>query len=157
MSSYKAAARGAYIIRDYKPAKPKQGTIFIQGTSTTANVVKILGELDKQDINVKLVAAVSQELFAMQSREYQQSIVSEQDWINSTFITNAAAIGMSDWMGNRLSREYALSADWDNNWRTGGGLNQVIEEAHLSPDWILTGIKRFADDYAGRMSRLGIK
>ena len=128
MSSHKAAARGAYIIRDYKPAKPKQGTIFIQGTSTTANVVKILGELDNQDINVKLVAAVSQELFAMQSREYQQSIVSEQDWINSTFITNAAAIGMSDWMGNRLSREYALSADWDNNWRTGGGLDQVIEE-----------------------------
>jgi len=47
-----------------------------------------------------------------------------------------------------------MSPDWDNRWRTGGNLDEVIEEAHLSPKWILEGIERFAREKESRLSRL---
>ena len=156
MPSYLDAAKGAYLIRDYKADRPKMGAIFVQGTATTNNVLKLLPELDRRGLNVKLVAASSPELFALQSDEYKQSILSETDWLNSTFITNGSAIAMQDWTGNRLSVEYAMTADWDDNWRSGGSLEEVIEEAHLSERWLLEGIERFANDRDSRMKRLGM-
>jgi len=156
MASHMEAAKGAYIIRDYKSDLPKMGTIFVQGTATTANVVNLLPELDKRGLNVKLVAASSPQLFAAQSEAYQQEMVSDQDWLNSTFITNGSAVAMQDWTGNRLSVEYAMTADWDDNWRSGGSLDEVMEEAHLSERWLLEGIERFANDRESRMKRLGM-
>ncbi|OQX29257.1 MAG: transketolase [Spirochaeta sp. LUC14_002_19_P3] len=154
MASHLDAAKGAYILRDYKPGLPKMGTIFVQGTASTANTVKIFPKLDERGLNVKLVAAVSPQLFRMQPEAYQKSIISDADWSNSTFISNSAAITMQDWWGNRLSREYAMSSDWDNNWRTGGSYEEVVEEAHLSGDWLLKGIERFAKDYDVRMKKI---
>jgi transketolase len=156
IASHMDAAKGAYLIRDYKADLPKMGTIFVQGTVTTANVVGLLSELDKRALNVKLVAAVSPQLFAMQSEAYQQSIVTEADWMNSTFITNASAVAMQDWTGSRLSVEYAMTADWDDNWRTGGSIPEVMEEAHLSERWLLEGIERFAHDHDSRMKRISV-
>ncbi|NQV51219.1 MAG: transketolase [Candidatus Marinimicrobia bacterium] len=156
MASYMEAAKGAYIIRDYKSDMPKMGTIFVQGTATMSNICKLLPELDNRGLNVKLVAASSPELFDVQPDAYQQNIVSEADWLNSTFITNGSAVAMQNWTGNRLSIEYAMTADWDQNWRAGGYLDEVIEEAHLSERWLLEGIERFANDRESRMKRLGM-
>lgn len=156
MASYLDAAKGAYLIRDYKSGLPKMGTLFVQGTATTASVVKLLPELDERGLNVKLVAALSPQLFALQTEAYQQETVSDADWLNSTFITNASAIAMQDWTGNRLSVEYSMTADWDNNWRSGGSLEEVMEEAHLSERWLLEGIERFVNDRETRMKRLGM-
>jgi len=61
---------------------------------------------------------------------------------------------MHDWLFNRLADEYALSSDWDNRWRTGGDVTEVIEEAHLSPDWVMKGIERFVKDKEARLERL---
>ncbi|MCK5739812.1 transketolase, partial [bacterium] len=66
MASFMDAAKGAYLIRDFDPALPEHGTIFVQGTSTTAAVVNLLPQLDLLKLNVKLVAAVSYELFQRQ-------------------------------------------------------------------------------------------
>ncbi len=156
MPSHMEASKGAYIMRDYKADRPKMGTIFVQGTATTSNLVKLLPELDKRGLNVKLVAACSPQLFALQSQVYRQETISDSDWLDSTFITNASAVAMQDWTGNRLSIEYAMTADWDDNWRTGGSLEEVIEEAHLSERWLLEGIERFANDRDSRMKRLGM-
>lgn len=156
MASHFDAAKGAYLIRNYKADMAKMGTIFVQGTATTANVVNLLPEIDKRGLNIKIVAAVSPQLFTMQSESYQQDTVSDADWLNSTFITNSSAIAMQDWSANRLSDEYAMTADWDNNWRSGGSLDEVIEEAHLSERWLIEGIERFVNDLESRMKRLGV-
>ncbi|MEW5865323.1 MAG: hypothetical protein AB1774_00550, partial [Bacillota bacterium] len=59
-------------------------------------------------------------------------------------ITNMARRLMHDWMYNKVSERYTLSSDWDNRWRTGGTVQEVLDEAHLTEDWLLEGIKRFA-------------
>ena len=152
IAPYFDAAKGAYILRDYKPGQPKGGTILVQGTMSTANVVSLLPTLDEQQLNVKLVATVSPELFRLQSKEYQDSILSPADRVDMTFITNGARRLMRDWVTHRSADEYAMSPDFDNRWRTGGSPAEVYEEAHLSPDHLLTGIRRFVDE---RDQRLG--
>jgi len=64
------------------------GTLIVQGTSTTANIIKLLPALDDQKLNVKIVAAISPQLFAMQDFSYQREVLSETDWIDSTVISN---------------------------------------------------------------------
>ncbi|MCP4515993.1 MAG: transketolase, partial [Delftia sp.] len=142
MASHFEAARGAYLVRDYAPDKPRGGTLIVQGTSAMANVIKLLPELDERDLNVKIVAATSPQLFAMQSAEYQNKLLPARDRVDSTIITTQARWLMHDWLFNELAEEYALSADWDNRWRSGGTLDEVIKEARLSPQWVLEGIER---------------
>ena len=61
-------------------------------------------------------------------------------------ITNRAFKLMRDWVDGPLAREYSLSSDWDDRWRTGGTVDEVIDEAHLGPDHILEAIERYAAD-----------
>ncbi len=154
VASHFEAAKGAYLIRDYDPGLPKMGTIFVQGTSTTLNVIKLLPRLKQAGLNVKLIAAVSHELFYLQPAEYRHKLVSDADWINSTVITNAARRNMYNWISSQLSREYAMSSDWDNQWRSGGTIDEILEEAHLSEDWLFKGIEKFALEKDKRLNRL---
>ena len=154
MASHLDAAKGAYVIRPFREGGRKMGTVIVQGTSSTANVVEILPDLDRAGLNVKIVAAISRELFDLQSDAYRQEILPEKEWMDSMVLTNGSLQQMWDWIANPIAREYSMSADWDNRWRTGGTLEELIEEAHLSPDWIFRGIKRFAEARPDRLDRL---
>ena len=154
MASHFEAAKGAYLISDFSPNLPKMGTIFVQGTSTTANIVKILPDLIKQNLNVKIVAAISYELFEMQDENYKTKLISPQDWFDSMVVTNGSKEVASHWIRNPITEKYTLSSDWDNRWRTGGTVDEVCEEAHISPEWILKGIKKFVDERELRLKNL---
>ncbi len=153
--SHFEAARGAYIVRDFKRGQPRGGTFIVQGASAMANVVKLLPELNRSALNVKVVCATSPQLFALQPAEYRQMVISNADRADSTVITTQARCLMHDWLFNKVAEEYALSTDWDNRWRTGGALEEVLDEAHLSPEWILKGIQRFVQERSQRLERLG--
>ena len=152
--SHFESAKGAYVIQPYLKEKPQDGTLIIQGTSAMANILKILAPIREKGWNLKIVCATSPELFAAQPESYQLSVLSPADRINSTVITTQAAWLMHDWIFNPLAEEYALSADWDDRWRTGGTLEEVIDEAHLSPQWLLDGIERFVRDRKVRLTSL---
>jgi transketolase len=154
LASHFEAARGAYLLRDYRAGQPKMGTVFVQGTVTTANVVGLLPRLEEAGLNVKLVAAVSWELFRLQPASYRESIVGAADWPDSTVITNGSRRNMHDWMFSRRAEEYAMSSDWDNRWRTGGSVAELAEEARLSPQALFEGIERFARERGKRLAGL---
>ena len=61
---------------------------------------------------------------------------------------------MKAWLFNDDNSKYAISSDWDNRWRTGGTLEEVIDEAHLSPEWILKGIENFINDRNRRIKSI---
>lgn len=156
MPSYFEAAKGAYLIRDFEEGKTKDGTLIVQGTSAVANLIKTLPHIDQNGWNLKIVCAVSAELFHAQSEAYQKKILSAHDRMDSTVITTRAVWLMHEWLFNPLAEEYALSADWDNRWRTGGTLEEVIYEAHLSPEWLFKGIERFVKDRKNRLDQLNL-
>ena len=154
MPSHFAAARGAYVMRDYRPGRPRMGTVFVQGTMTTANLVKILPELDEAGLNVKVVAAISPQLFALQDQAYRDAVASPAERLDAMVVSNRARRVMRDWIDHPIVAEYSLTSDWDDRWRTGGSVDEVIAEAHLSPAHLLAGIERFARDRAERLRRL---
>jgi len=152
--SHFEAARGAYVVRDYRPDAPPCGAVIVQGTSAMASVIEVLPELERRNLNVKIVCATSPQLFAVQPEEYRQSVLSQADRADSMVVTTQARCLMHDWIYNPLAEEYALSADWDNRWRKGGELSELVDEAHLSPRWVLKGIERFVRDREVRLRRL---
>ena len=153
--SHFEAAKGAYILRDYQADQTKMGTVIVQGTSAVANLIKILPDLDANGLNVKIVCAVSTELFQRQPETYRQRVLSEDDRINSMVITTQSRSQMQDWLFNPKTYPYAMSADWDDRWRTGGTVEEVLEEAHLSPDWLLKGISRFVKEWTYQVNTTG--
>ncbi len=154
MAHYFESARGAYIIRDYDPGKPRGGCVLVQGTMSTANLLKAMPELENRGINVKMVAVPSPQLFWVQPEDYRASVITEADKWDSTFITNRSRRTMYDWIFNPLAVKYAMSSDFDDRWRTGGNLDEVIAEAHLDPPSIADGIEKFAADRSKRLETL---
>ena len=150
MPSHFASARGAYVLRPFREDQPKAGTVFVRGTMPTANLVSVLRELD-HGLNVKVVAAISPQLFRLQDARYRESVISPADTLDAMVVTNGAFKLMRDWAEGPIAQQYSLSSDFDNRWRTGGSLDEVIEEAHLDSDHILAAIERFVADRPARL------
>ena len=152
IASHFEASKGAYLIRDYDN-RPKEGVVIVRGTSSTNTIVSILEQIGSE-YNVKIVSAVSWELFRRQDQAYKDSIISETEWSDSMIVTNTGLRIMHNWISNRIVSEYSVSPDWDDNWRTGGSLDEIIDEAHLSPRWVLEAIQKFASERNSRLERL---
>ena len=154
MASHLDAAKGAYIIKNYDSNKNKDGVVIIRGTSSINSLIKILPQIKSDGPNVKIIAAISWELFRLQPLEYQQRIISDIEWPDSMIITNGAISLMKNWISNRVVNEYSLSPDFDNRWRTGGSVDEIIAESKLDPQSLLDGINRFANERNDRLNRL---
>ena len=154
IAHYFDSAKGAYIIKDYDNTKPKEGVVIVRGTSVISHLVKVLPELNNDGPNVKIVAGLSWGLFNRQTDEYKESIVSENEWLDAMIITNTSLNMMQHWIKHPIVRKYSLSADWDNKWRSGGSLEEVIDEAHLSGEWQIKAINRLANERKNRLNEI---
>ena len=148
-----AAAKGFYVIRDFAPNKPKHGYVVVQGSSSTVNLVSALPRLDVDGVNVKVVAAISEELFARQSDEYRASVLPSEAIYDMMVVSTGTRRMWPVQNAGPLTDEYSMVSDWDNQWLTGGTEADVIAEARLDSDSIYNGIKRFALDHDSRISR----
>jgi transketolase len=153
VASHLEAAKGAYLIRDWSVGKPKGGTVVVQGTMSTYNLFRVLKDIDSEGLNVRIVAAVSPQLFAAQPASYRESIFPAEAQMDCMIVSNRSRRLMYDWVKNPIAYEYSLTSDWDNRWRTGGSVDEVLTEAHLSPQDILHGIEKFVRDRAERLAR----
>ena len=151
MASHLDASKGAYIIKNYVSSSEKKGVVIVRGTSSTNSVVQILDQLEKENINVKVVSAISWELFKNQTKEYREKIISDQEWADSMIITNSALRLMHNWTVNKVVEIYSMSPDHDNRWRTGGSLDEIIEESKLDKKSILDGIRKFVNERSNRL------
>jgi transketolase len=155
MDSHFDAAKGAYVIRPFDDARPKEGVVIVRGTSTTASMMEVLPWLASGDgPNVKVVAAISHALYRRQPQEWKDRVLPMDEWADSMVATNTARRLMSDWIPHAVAEEYVVSPDWDDRWRTGGSVPQITAEAHLDPDSLKAGIRRFVDDREERHRRM---
>lgn len=148
-----AAAKGFYVIKDFDADKPKQGYVVVQGSSSTVNLVSALPKLEQDGVNVKVIAAISEELFRRQPKEYQDSVLPPEAIYDLAVVSTGTRRMWPVQNAGPLTDEYSLVSDWDNQWLTGGTEADVIAEAHLDADSIYNGIKRFALDHDSRISR----
>jgi transketolase len=157
MASHLDAAKGAYIVRDHDSKRPKEGTLIVEGTSTMESIMELLPKLHSGEApNVKVVAAISYELFNRQPKDYRDGVLHKSDWLDSTVISNGARIGMHPWLSSKVAEQYAMTSDFDDRWRTGGTVAEVKREAHLDAEHLLEGIRRFARDREERLGRLSL-
>ncbi len=148
----RAAAKGFYLIRDFDPDKPRDGYVLVQGSSSTVNLVSVLSRLEEEGVNVRVIAAISEELFRRQSAEYQDSVLPAAAKYDLMIVTTGTRRMWPVQNVGPLTDEYSLTSDWDNQWLTGGSEADVIAEAHLDTESIYNGIKRFAAERESRLS-----
>ena len=103
---------------------------------------------------MKVIAAISPQLFRLQDATYRAATIGPADRLDAMAVTNGARRMMADWMTGPVAAEYTLSADADDRWRSGGSLDEVMEEAGLSADQILAGIERFVRERPERVRRI---
>ena len=150
----RAAAKGLYVIRDFAPGKPKHGYVVAQGSSATFNLVQMLPKLEEAGINVKVISAISEELFDHQPEAYRNSVLPPEARAGPDVHQqrHAARCGRCATSAAQAD-EYSMTSDLDNQWLTGGLEPDVIAEAHLDPESIFAGVKRFADERAARLQQ----
>jgi transketolase len=147
----KAAAKGLYVIRDFAPGRPKHGYVVAQGSSATFNLVSVLPRLEQAGINVKVVSAISEELFDRQPESYRRSVLPVEARQDLMFVTGGTRRMWPLRNVGAQADEYSLTADWDNQWLSGGLEPDVIAEAHLDKDSIFAGVQRFAQERSTRL------
>ena len=151
-----AAAKGIYLLRDHDPALPPMGTVWVQGSSSTVNVVRVLDRLEEEGINVRVASVISPELFADQPAAYREHVYPASSRFDSMVVsTMTKRVPPLPDLGP-LTEEYSLYADADDRWLTGGTEDDVIAEAGLDTESVFRGIERFAherDDRIGRQRR----
>jgi transketolase len=148
----KAAAKGFYVIRDFGPG-PRHGYVISQGSSSTVNLVNQLPNLEKAGVNVKVVSAISEELFDRQPEAYRNSVLPPEAYLDAMVVSTGTRRMWPVKNLGPLTDEYSLTSDWDHQWLTSGLEKEVIEEAHLDPVSIFNGIERFAKHHDERIKR----
>jgi transketolase len=148
-----AAAKGFYLIKDYDPNKPKDGVVVSQGSSSTVNLVSVLEKLEAAGVNVKVIAAISEELFDRQPKSYRDTVLTDAEKFDLMVVTTGTRRVWPVTGVGPLTDEYSLTSDWDNQWLSGGTEDDVIKEAHLDKDSIFEAVQRFAADHDERLSR----
>ncbi len=151
-SDLRAAAKGLYVIRDFAPNKPRHGYVIAQGSSSTVNLVKVLPKLEEAGVNVKVIAAISEDLFDRQPQAYRDSVLPPEARYDLMVVSTGTRRMWPLRNLGPLTDEYSLTSDFDNSWRSGGLELEVIAEAHLDPDSIFAGVERFANE---RQRRIG--
>jgi len=149
----KAAAKGLYVISDFTPGKPRHGFVVAQGSSSTFNLVSVLPRLKLAGVNVKVIAAISEELFDRQPETYRDSVLPPEAYEDLMFVSTGTRRAWPLRHVGPLTDDYSLTSDWDNQWLTGGTERDVIAEAHLDADSILAGVERFARERPQRLER----
>ena len=149
----RAAAKGLYVIRDFAPGTPRHGYVVTQGSSSTVNLVSVLPRLEQVGINVKVIAAISEELFARQPEAYRQSVLPPQALYDLMVVSTGTRRVWPIKDVGPLTDAYSLTSDWDHQWLTGGLEPDVIAEAHLDAESIFAGIQRFAAERTQRLER----
>ena len=148
-----AAAKGFYVIRDYAAGRPRHGYVVVQGSSSTFNLVQAIPRLEEAGINVKIVAAVSEELFDRQPRAYRDAVLPAAARADLMVVSTGTQRMWPLRDVGPLVTEYSLTSDWHQRWLTGGSEADVIAEAHLDTESIVAGVQRFAADRGQRLER----
>jgi transketolase len=149
----RAAAKGIYLIREFDKGNPRMGPVWVQGASSTANLVAVIPRLEAAGANVRIAAVISQELFSWQPRDYREHIYPDGARFDSMVVSTMTkrVPPLPDF--GPLTEEYSLYADFDDRWRTGGTESDVIAEAHLDPESIYQGVLKFTRDRQKRLGR----
>jgi transketolase len=127
--------------------------VLAQGCSSTVNLVSLLPRLEQAGINVKVISAISEELFDRQPEEYRRSVMPAEAYYDLMVVSTGTRRVWPIRNLGPLTDDYSLTSDWDNQWLTGGLEPEVIAEAHLDPESIFAGVERFARDRDSRRSR----
>jgi transketolase len=152
-SDRNAAAKGFYVIRDFAAGQPRHGYVVVQGSSSTFNLVQAIPRLEEAGINVKIVAAVSEELFDRQPQAYRNAVLPAEARADMMVISTGTQRMWPLRDVGPLVGEYSLTSDWHQRWLTGGTEADVIAEAHLDTESIIAGVQRFATDRPERLDR----
>ena len=152
-SDLRAAAKGLYLIRDFSAGVPRHGYVVCQGSSATFNLVSVLPRLEQAGVNVRVIAAVSQELFDRQPSSYRSAVLPAEAVNDLMFVSTGTRRMWPLGTAGPLTDEYSLTSDWSDRWLTGGSEADVIAEAHLDPESIFAGVQRFAAERPSRLER----
>ena len=148
----KAAAKGFYVIRDFAEG-PRHGYVVVQGSSSTVNLVKQIPALEQAGINVKIVSAISEELFERQPEAYRNSVLPAGAMNDLMIVSTSTRRVWPVRNVGPLTDEYSMTPDFDHQWLTGGLEADVIAEARLDSASIFSGVERFAKDRGQRLER----
>src|SRR5215813_2646436 len=149
----RAAAKGLYVIREFAADKPRHGYVVAQGSSSTFNLVSVLPRLAEAGVNVKVIAAISEELFDRQPEAYRNAVLPPEARQDLMFVMTGTRRMWPLRNVGSLTDAYSLTADQNNEWLTGGLEADVIAEAHLDPGSIFAGVQRFAHDRPTRLAQ----
>ena len=115
--------------------------------------MSVLPKLEEAGINVKVISAISEELFDHQPESYRHSVLPPEAVHDLMFVMSGTRRMWPLRNVGPLTDDYSMTSDFHNQWLTGGLEADVIAEAHLDPKSIVDGVSRFARERSKRLEQ----
>ena len=125
--------------------------LFLEGNAASCS--QAVKKLEAAGVNVRVIAAISEELFDRQPESYRNAVLPPEGKQDLMFVMGSTRRVWPLRNVGAQADDYSLTADWENQWLTGGLEADVIAEAHLDAKSIQNGILRFAKDRDKRIAR----
>ena len=93
-----------------------------------------------------------EELFDRQPEAYRRSVLPPEAYYDAMVVSTGTRRMWPIRDLGPLTDAYSLTSDWDHQWLTSGMEKEVIEEAHLDPASIFSGVQRFANEHDQRIA-----
>ena len=110
-------------------------------------------QIESEGHNVRIISAVSEELFNRQSQEYKDHVLPASAKYNMMVVSTGTKRMWPVAGVGPLTEEYSLVSDHDDMWLSGGSEGEVLKEAGLDPDTIFQAVAKFAREHSNRMKR----
>jgi transketolase len=119
-------------------------------------LISQLDRIKSSELNVRIISAISEELFNRQSQDYKNNVLPPSAKYNLMIVSTGTKRIWPVSSCGPLTEEYSLVSDWNDQWLSGGSETEVLEEAQLDPESIYQGIYRFANDYEVRKQKQSV-
>ena len=148
----KAAAKGLYVIRDFAPGRPTSRLRRRAGRRARRSTSSTFCRSSSRPASTSKSSRRSARSCSIASRSRTGGPCCRRRRAQDLMFVTGGTRRM--WPLRNVGAqadEYSLTADWDNQWLTGGLEADVIAEAHLDKESIFAGVQRFAQERAQRL------
>jgi len=136
-ASAREAVNGAYVYRDYNSSRGRKLCLVVSGSIMLENLEKIISELEARDLNVKIVAVTSPQLFAkykITNTEKAERIFSAEDARIAVTVHAGSRIYLHDFLSGENIERRSIALD---SYYPSGRVEEVYEAAGMDASSLL--------------------
>lgn len=137
--------KGVYCLKEPGNDKPCRGYVILQGSAVMHELLQVIEDIEKEDLNLGYYYISSRELFNALPENEQKQIWDSHKAVNSIGITDFTMDTLEHWVTSAEGRKYSMHPFMKGHFLGSGKGSEVLKQGGLDANSIKERIIEFAN------------